>query len=428
MKEFKKIFAKVLKNKFIIFLLIVFVIELFLRFYDIPSKNPFGYDQVDNAWAAKDLIVNHKYPLVGMVAKANSGIYIGPSYYYIVSVFYFLTNLHPIASGLIAGLTSIFSFWTIYFVAQKLFNKEVALLAVIINTFNMYNIISDRVQWPVNFIAPISLLIFYLLYKIISGDARKIILLAIVVGFAFHIHVTAIFYLVIILLSTPFFSRSLEMVKYGLISIPLFLVWLIPNYIYASQNNFYGSNLNFYIGNYYHGFHATRFIQIMNDAFLQFDFYVIFEKLKIIKLFLVPLFIFAYLKKKLDFKKLKLVYLIVLWYLVPWILLAMFSGEISDYYYAINRYIGLIIISYLIYKVWEYGSFAHKGLVVVLLFAYCTYNLTLFFPYKDVGISDRMINAQKAIDEGRRVEFEIGVPETYFYYYLMMKQKGINVY
>lgn len=37
--------------------------------------NPFGWDQVDNAWAAQNMIVNHKFPLLGMVAKQNSGIY-----------------------------------------------------------------------------------------------------------------------------------------------------------------------------------------------------------------------------------------------------------------------------------------------------------------------------------------------------------------
>ena len=54
----------------------------------MDQKNPFGYDQVDNAWAAKNIIINHWYPLVGMVAKANSGIYIGPVYYYLIAVFY----------------------------------------------------------------------------------------------------------------------------------------------------------------------------------------------------------------------------------------------------------------------------------------------------------------------------------------------------
>ena len=422
MKKIKKITKGLLKNKFLILVLIIFACEVFLRFYEIEQRNPFGYDQVDNAWAAKNIIVNHWYPLVGMVAKANSGIYIGPAYYYLISIFYFFTKLNPIASGLFAGVTSIFTFWVLYFVTKKIFNNQVTIIALIINTFCLNAIIFDRIQWPVNLIPPVSLLIFYFLYKVILGEARYMIPLALATGFMFNVHFTAIFFPIIILLCLPFFPRRLETLKYAAISIPLFFVWIIPNAIYMVINKTSSGNIS-YVNTYYHGFHLKRVMQIVGDAFVQFDPYVLFDWLKKIKLIFPIVFLIVYFKKNSSDDKFKFLYLIILWFVVPWFIFAIYSGEISDYYFAANRFIVLLILSYLICSVWLIKNRVAKAVVTIFLFVYIMYNLFNFFPYKDVGLLER----GKNVNEGRRIEFQVGVPESYLYYYLM-KQKGVNVY
>ena len=111
-------------------LLLIFVFFIFLRFYLLEEKSSFGWDQVDNAWAAKNIIVDKKLPLVGMQAKGSSGFFIGPYYYYLLVPVYFLTNLDPIASGIFAGITSVISFFIIYFITRSLFSNKIALLAL----------------------------------------------------------------------------------------------------------------------------------------------------------------------------------------------------------------------------------------------------------------------------------------------------------
>src|SRR3989344_3334081 len=115
-KKLKTYLKFIFKNKIFLLVFIIFLAHLFLRFYQIDTRSPFGYDQVDNAWAAMNIIVNHKFPLLGFQAKGNSGIYIGPIYYYFISIFYFVTNLNPIASGIAAGVTSIFTFLTLFYI------------------------------------------------------------------------------------------------------------------------------------------------------------------------------------------------------------------------------------------------------------------------------------------------------------------------
>src|SRR5581483_6758929 len=105
-------------------------IGFYLRIYGLENYSQFGWDQVDNAWAAKNILVDHKILLSGMVAKGNSGIYIGPLYYYVISIFYFFTSLDPIASIIFAALTSVFSAFVVFFVAKKLFSTRVAFVAL----------------------------------------------------------------------------------------------------------------------------------------------------------------------------------------------------------------------------------------------------------------------------------------------------------
>jgi len=426
-KRIKKYIKSLQNNKALLVVFGIFLLEIFLRFYQIDQKNPFGYDQVDNAWAAKNIIVNHWFPLVGMVAKGNSGIYIGPFYYYLISLFYLLTNLNPIVSGIIAGLTSIFTFWVLYVVTRKLVNKEVATITVFINTVLFLGITFDRVQWPVNFIPSVSLIIFYLLFKILMGDVKKLLLLAIVTGLAFSVHFTAIFFPLIIILSLPLFPRTKQTLKYVLLSLPLFLVWLIPNVIYQIQQSA-NSVVGSYLGTYFHGFHLRRVFQLTGDALIQFNPYLFFQYLIPLKFFILPIFFIVFLYKSISKPKLILTYLILLWFIVPWFIFATYSGEISDYYFSINRFIALIIVAYFFGRIWMIKNVIPKIVVIVVLLYVAMINLQTFLNYQDGGsLSAREPNVIKTINQGGQIGFTQGDPNSYLYYYFM-RLRGKNVY
>lgn len=427
MKKFKKYWKLLLKYKYPLFVFGIFVFDLFLRTYQLDLKNPFGYDQVDNAWAAKNIIVNHWYPLVGMVAKTNSGIFIGPAYYYLISIFYWIFNLNPVASWVVAVFSSLFTFLVLFYVVKKLFSWEMAIIALLINTFSYHIAIFDGIQWPVQLLPTISLVIFYLLYKIILGDAKKIIPLAIAVGIAFNLHFTAIFFPIIIVLSLPLFPRTKETLKYVLLGLPLFLVWLLPNIVYSLTNKSFNSNAS-YISTYSHGFHLRRMFQIVGDALIQFNPYLVNDKISSFKIILLPLFFLLYLFKSFNTERKKFAYLVFLWFLIPWVVFTVYSGEISDYYFVANRFIVLIILSFFLYLAWNLKYIFAKAAVIVFIAVYCFYNLMTFLPYKDEGNLPKKEKAVKQlVEQGRRIEFQVGVPESYLYYYYM-RQKGVTVY
>ncbi|MDP2638357.1 MAG: glycosyltransferase family 39 protein [Candidatus Levybacteria bacterium] len=394
----------------------------------MDNKYPFGWDQLDNAWAAQKIIVNHELPLVGMVAKQNSGFFIGPLYYYLVAFFYWLTNLNPVASHYIALVSSVFTFWTIFYIGKRIFTFKVALLACFVNAVVAAGFAFDAVQWPVSLLPGISLIIFYFLYKLLNGEEKYVFFLAIMVGLAFHIHFTAIFFPIIIMLCLPFFPKSRKMLIYLLLSIPLFLVWFIPNIVYQMQNSSQLSNLSQYLNTYYHGLHLQRFMQLTGDGLIQFNPFLSFDVLKSLKVLIIPIFLFVLLRKKLSRDKIVLSFMILVFFLVPWVVFSTYKGEISDYYFSINRFISLLILCYLLVRLLYVRYLIIKIITVGFIAYYSFFNISVILNYNDEGgLRKRFEKARFYVENNQRIEFQEGVPEVYIYYYLM-RQKGVNVY
>ncbi len=405
------------------FLLIaaLFLIHAFFMFYKLENWAIFGWDQVDNAWTAIRILVAHKYPLLGMVAKGNSGIYIGPLYYYLVAVFYFFTRLDPIASPILAGCTALFSFWVIYAVSRRLFDGKVAVIACFIYTFSSTIIEAERIQWPVNFVAPLALLIFYFLYKVMTGDMKYVIYLAIAAGLSFHIHFTSIFFPIIIALSLPLVPFNKKIWKYILIAVPLFLLFITPQVIYYLT----ADHGNGYFHSYYHGFHLQRMLQLSHDAFIKFQ--SILEKpyamLRNAVFFYVPLFFLAYGKKRHWFK---LFYLVALWILVPWIVFTTYSGEISDYYFTIQLYLAVILFAYLTVWVWETKQLFLRAAIGIFWLYFAVMNVQIFLNTKHGNLSEDRIKVQQSVDKGELINFTDGDPRSYLdYYYSYVQHKPL---
>lgn len=406
------------KNKGIILLLLIFIVHLFLRFYQLEYRFHFAYDQVDSAWAAKRILIDHNYPLAGPANKLGSGIFVGPLYYYLISVFYFFTNMDPIAAAIFAGFTSIISFFTIFLVLKKLFSFNVGLIATFINTISVSAVEFDRNQWEPNFIPIVSILVFYALYKIVTKNEKYIFLLVTALGAAYHVHLTAAFFLTIItILSLPFFPRNKKMIKLILISTPLLLLWLAPIILASVQKDLgLASHSINYANSSIHGLHLKRVFQLLPDAFQQFSSYLPYNLLSFLRYLFIPLFIIIYFLNKPTKRGFLFCYLVILWFVVPWFFLSLYSGEISNYYYSVNRPIALMLIAFIIYKL---ISLRIKTITLVfIIFAiYYTYNsLSIFLPYKTVGLHNYRVLVQDAIKKGKKIEFIEGKPELYLYY------------
>lgn len=404
---------------------LVFVFYIFLRFYQLQERASWGWDQVDVAWNAQKILINHEHPLLGMPAKANTGFNIGPAYYYIAAVFYFLANLNPIASPLLASTVSLLTFFTIFYVTKKLFTAPMALIAVAIYTFSLYAINFDRVQWPVNFIVPISYLIFFALYKIITGSPKYFFLLSFLLGFSLHIHFTSVFYFVIFLCCLPLLPRKKETLLYMILSAPLFLIWLVPFVIVFSKGSSVGSSMANYLHGSYHGVHLRRILQEVHDGFIEFQGIIFYPFAQYISFLFLPLFLGIYLYRERPFAKLVLSYLTILWFVVPWFAFSTYKGEISNYYFSMTRPIAVMILAYLTYKSIIYRWYV-GGLVAIFWVVFIFSNLQIFFRKPENEFADRIKTAHEKIKSNDPVAMYQNFPESYWQWYLEDYKKEVQ--
>lgn len=405
-----------------IVLTLVILSFLFLRFWDIENRMQFTWDQVSNAWMMKDMIVDHKLPLVGMVAKLNSPIHIGPLYYYLLVPFYWVFSLDPIAAGVFAGVVSLGTAGVLFLVTRKLFSSDVALVALAIYTFSTRIIIQDRIAWPVIFLPMLSLTVFYSLKRIMDGKPRLVMLLSGALGFSLHIHFTAVFFFIYSVLCLPFIIRVKGMLRYIVPSLLIFLVWLSPIIVATAGNKPSGGNVVSYFQTYYHGFHFVRVMQLVFDSLIEFIAIPGIVQLRLVSLAVLPIFFFVLLNEQ-GKRALQMSFLVGIWFVVPLIVFSLYSGEISDYYFVVTRPIAVIVYAYLTIRFWRLGTWLR--VLLVLFWGYVlTYNMNVFFR-NNFGnhVPQLREEVRNEIKRGRVINFTEGDPKSYLYYLYAERKK-----
>ncbi len=391
---------------------------IFTRTYLLEERANFSWDQTTIAWAVKHILVDHQILLTGMPAKLNAGFSIGPLYYYYSAVFYWFTNLDPVASLLISVTTAIINFFVIFFIIKKLFNLPVAFLTLAIEIVSVFLVTSEQSQWPVPFIPTISLLIFYALYRALTGNIKYLLLLGFFIGLSFHIHFTSVFFPVIVLCCLPFFPRKKETFFYFFGAAGIAFVFLLPNVIAAIQtHNQAGNNLVSYLHQTFRFFHGRHFLQLTHDAFIQFELTLGLAAFWSKFIPLIPLgFCVAYFSQNKSKSTRLFLYLFVLWILIPWIAFTMYTGELTDYYFSINRPLALFSISFLLFYLWQQKIIVTKIFAGAFFLYFFYINCMRFFAPTHGNFDIVKENAFHAIQAGEKINYTEGVPEAYFYY------------
>lgn len=391
----------------------------------MENRAIFGFDQITNSWVMRNILLYGKRPFLGMVAKGNSGFFIGPAYYYLLAVFYWIFDLDPIAGMVFVGVVSCITFWVLYYVVKDIYNDFVAVISLFIYTFSKGVLDFDRTPWPVIFIPLTSLLAFYYLHRVLKGNTRYLILLAMTIGFAFHTHFTAIYYVLIVLICTPFIFMKKDGFKYSLIAIPFFLIWFIPNVIAELQDKFgYSNNMTSYLQTYYHGFHLVRVGQLLKDAVIEFESIIFIKQLRFLHVILPILFIFLVWLREKE-KRLIVIALFLLWFVVPWFVMATYKGEISNYYFSITRPIAVIALAYISYWIITLPYYV-PGIAMCIFGVYwSSQNIERYLDTSHSKMPEYRETAKKAVREGKKIEFSEWVPEPYLYeMYLDRKKQG----
>lgn len=357
------------KRPHLLILGLILAVGLFFRTYQVVERFEFAHDGDLYSWIVKDIIVNKHPRLIGQLTTAP-GIFIGPVFYYLLVPFFLLTNMDPVGAVIpttIVGLLTILSY---YFVFSKIFNVKVGLIASFLYSVLLTNVGVDRWVVPTN---PTHLWAIWYLYSLVMlsrGNFSVLLLLGILVGLIWHIHIA----LIPTLIAIPFailLSRKLPKFRQIFNFIAFFFITSLPLIIFESKNGFQQtSNL------------LQNFITPREGATGWYKFQIVIEMIseninslffapqsfKVTSNFIFPLAILtsALWLVKVSLIKVKELIPLYVWILTVILFFSISSTPISEYYFTNIEAIFLGIIAlylYYLYKSLPYG----RILIVILL-------------------------------------------------------------
>lgn len=344
----KEIIKFIKKNKYIFLFSIIVLIGMFVRFYKIEFVQQFGWDQARDAWLVRD-ITQGKLVLNG----PRTGIghfHLGPLWYYLLVPFYLLTNLDPSGAIYLNIIMNLFNFIAIFYVSRKIYGDKAGLFIILLYATNNYLIKINRTAWNVSPIPGVAALIFYGLYKVVYEKKYLWIpVISSLTGLFLHLHFSVVFLPLIIILSIVLVKDKKKTLVWGIASLPLFFVWLIPNILYDIQSKYNNTSLfnNFLKDYFINGFHFRFFLYRVHDAFIQFQTILSLPSAYKLLKFVVPIIYLATLLFEKEKKQRIIGYLISLWFIVPAFGYSFYGGTTSEYYMLMNSLLVIYIVYYL---------------------------------------------------------------------------------
>jgi hypothetical protein len=386
---FKKRKIKLSKKKVIpvLILIITFGVFSFLRFYDLPKRIGFGWDQQRDAWAVKEMLVDHKPPLLGPRVLGPSSFFLPPSFFYLLTPFYLVSGLSPYAIAYFSVFYNILFFVLSGLILNKLFGERRALLFLIIWAIHPYIISMDLLVWNPSVIPLMFILLIWLINKALVKDSPKMIfLIGLILGLGTSFHVQFLL-LSPIVIPILFKKVKVEVKSYSkkiLALIAGFILPFFPLFVFDLRHDFLNSRL---ILDFTRGLGSKNifsYLPVWNNVVSRFVNYYSSNYVGVI-FYLVVLGLLLYAIKielKNHSRRSLLLGILLVWIFAP-IFFAIYGARPSEYYF--DCLIPIIVL--------VFAFFTSKLLGAVTKFRYVM-GILLFFlvtslVYKDVNEMSR---------------------------------------
>lgn len=167
--------------KQLIFLIILFSLAFFLRFYLIPQNLFFGPEQGIDFLVIRDIAVNHKLTLIGSKTDV-SGIFHGPIYYYLSVIPFILSQGNPLFVSTFFIILNALNVFFMYILGKIIGGRRFGTIAAVIFTVSFQAVVYPR--WLSNppLSIPLVCLFFLFFYRFRKGSKKDLVFAAIALG------------------------------------------------------------------------------------------------------------------------------------------------------------------------------------------------------------------------------------------------------
>lgn len=237
-----KLWWMLLSKKEFFAILAILGLAAFLRFYRLSEYMTFLGDEGRDALMIKRILTTGDLPLLGP-ATSIGNMYLGPLYYYMMSIPMAIWWLNPVAAAGMVALIGTLTVWLVYFLGKNWFGSLAGLSTAFLYAISPINIIYSRSSWNPNPAPFFALLSIFGLYKVHqTGNFLWLILTAVALAFAVQMHYLA---LILVLIVAILYLYELwkapqkeNIIKGTILSLAAFLFLMSPLVIFDLKHDF----------------------------------------------------------------------------------------------------------------------------------------------------------------------------------------------
>lgn len=236
---------------FYLFLFLIAGIYLFLRLYHLPEFIGFRLDQGIHLLETKTMIDNHELRLIGPMVTSKSldgrNFFIGANYYYVLALIGIISHWNPFIITVLFIFIELFSYLFFTLFIKKTTNSFLALLSFLFISLSSYLVIHSRFFWNPHLLIPLSIFCLISLFNFFQKNKFIYLFIsALLWGFAFSCHYSAIFWVIFFLYFLLKSKKIFNLKSYFFIILG-FLIGDLPFFIFELRHNFYNLTTMFYI-------------------------------------------------------------------------------------------------------------------------------------------------------------------------------------
>jgi 4-amino-4-deoxy-L-arabinose transferase-like glycosyltransferase len=409
-----------MRNKiYNILLLLVFFLGIALRIPEIINRNYlFGFDQGWNYNLVKEIVVDHKFRLIGAETSLGvgfNGVFHGPGYYYLLAIFYILFKGDPYGGLVLMFLSGLITLIITYILGLKIFGKIGALILLFLVSNSPPIISQSRFLWTPHPASVLIIILFGLIYLSTFNPIKFLPLAMLVAAMVYHFHLGIAIPLIIsvFIYSFIFVNNRWQILFRNIFAI---IIAFIPGILFEIRHNFMAINgIIQYLNELFQPHSSSRIykftehlLNYWTNAVGTFPFPLILSKFipeLLFFIFIIFGVVYCFKTKIEKPQKGLLIYLITLLF-TTWIFFMSLNNNIWDYYLIPLHFVYCFLTVYICLNLIKNNSISRNisylifGLIVLIfgLGAFQQLYKTYTSDYKDYGGVEKILGKKAALD------------------------------
>lgn len=221
-------------------LLLIILFGLFFRLYKLEIFYPWGHDQDLFAWIVKDILIDGHIRLIGQQTTII-GVFIGPLFYYLMGLSFAVFDMNPLSGIIPITIIALFTIYSFYFVFSRFFGNKVGLIGAFLYAVSPGMVFFSRWAVPTQPTTLWTVWFMYALFLTVRGN-WPIVLLSILVGLIWHIHIAFIPLMILLPFAFWLSKKSKSKIKISkrnmMISALTFFILMFPFFAFEIRHNF----------------------------------------------------------------------------------------------------------------------------------------------------------------------------------------------